>query len=351
INSEGDLRWIENVGLGDFNPILTANREKLVLIAGKHAVTEIRRYDVTNEKGFHLESIRSLNIHVFAGTIAPNNGVYLHRLGGAENLEPGTRSLFNRISSVMRADLQANLFWQSPQGIVHKTAVNLAQSQLGEPAIVFDSFGGWKWVGAGDLNGDGLTDFVGMNEARQLGAIFGNASMPPVLLREGKSIPPHWTVVAVADMNIDNRADIILRNTQNQLGVLYMNGVNQTDNGFLNHGKPVSPNLRLAAVADLNRDDYADLIWQTTDGRVAVSFMKGGFIDRSFYINDGRSVGIDWQLVAVRDMTGNGYNDFIWEHTDGRTAVWLMDKLRRTGAANLHKSIEMPLGWNLLGMQ
>jgi len=80
----------------------------------------------------------------------------------------------------------------------------------------------------------------------------------------------------------------------------------------------------VAAVADLDGNGKPDLIWQHTDGTVAVWYMGGA--DGSAYLSSKALAGASsvWRVAAVADLDGNGKPDLIWQHTDGTVAVWYM---------------------------
>jgi hypothetical protein len=34
--------------------------------------------------------------------------------------------------------------------------------------------------------------------------------------------------------------------------------------------------------------------------------------------------GTGWNVQQIADFNGDGKSDILWQHTDGRTAIWLM---------------------------
>lgn len=89
--------------------------------------------------------------------------------------------------------------------------------------------------------------------------------------------------------------------------------------------------------------ETGSVIFKTASGGMAVLLPNG----KTVAINGGRSVTPDWQLVGIADFNGDGKSDFLWQHSDGRLAIWLMD-----GTAVLKAFIvgEAPRGWKAISV-
>ena len=93
-------------------------------------------------------------------------------------------------------------------------------------------------------------------------------------------------------------------------------------------------------VADLNGDGKDDLVFRHTDGRVHLRLMNGVSI---LTAGDALPAGTGWGVTQLLDLNGDGKKDLIFRHTDGSVTVRLMDGLSTIGSANLIG----PGGWSI----
>jgi len=76
---------------------------------------------------------------------------------------------------------------------------------------------------------------------------------------------------------------------------------------------------------DMNGDGYADLLFQHTYGYIAAWTMDGkGTPNGNISIYSGTGLA-GWRLAAVADVNGDGNADLIFQHTSGYIAAWTMD--------------------------
>ena len=82
---------------------------------------------------------------------------------------------------------------------------------------------------------------------------------------------------------------------------------------------------------DFDGDGSTDILWQHTDGRTALWLMKGRVPATITTLLDA---GTGWTAKAVADFNGDGTSDILWEHTDGRSALWIMQGGAQNGPAS-----------------
>jgi hypothetical protein len=109
--------------------------------------------------------------------------------------------------------------------------------------------------------------------------------------------------------------------------------------------EPASPGWNPVGTADFNGDGQTDVLWQHTNGWVAVWFLDSGKRLGQARIGDAASA---WKIRATGDLDGNGSPDIIWQHDDGFTAVWLMDKTNYTARLPLRVP-PVDAGWTIVG--
>ena len=78
----------------------------------------------------------------------------------------------------------------------------------------------------------------------------------------------------------------------------------------------------LAGVGDFNGNHYDDILWRHNNGETAI------WINRyeGYYRHWPEGApGLDWQIAGVADFNGDRRSDILWRNTDGTLAVWLMN--------------------------
>jgi hypothetical protein len=127
------------------------------------------------------------------------------------------------------------------------------------------------------------------------------------------------------DFNGDGRDDILWRDVSN--GVV-SNWLGTPNGGFVvNDELALDPwaHGTLAAIGDFNGDGRDDTLWRSDGTELFVGFTDpGGAFN--FYWNLGfvpPEVPISWQVVGAGDFNGDGLDDILWRHDDGRISNWL----------------------------
>lgn len=130
------------------------------------------------------------------------------------------------------------------------------------------------------------------------------------------------------DLNGDGRADLLFRDrVTGQLAVWLMNGAQRLSSATI-AGPVPAVDWRLVAVADLDADGRADLLWQHQRLPISIGWgMNGAQRIRTLLLPSIGESG--WRLAGAADFTGDGTADLLWHHPDtGRVRV-----LRLTGGS------------------
>ena len=138
-----------------------------------------------------------------------------------------------------------------------------------------------------------------------------------------------WQIVGIGDFDGNYVSDILWRHSSGPLAVWTIrNGqfYNQMDVRGGAHKWPLgssNPNdWSVSGVGDFNGDHYDDILWRHNNGETAI------WINRyeGYYRHWPEGApGLDWQIAGVADFNGDRRSDILWRNTDGTLAVWLMN--------------------------
>jgi hypothetical protein len=246
-------------------------------------------------------------------------------------------------------DGKADVLWRNTSGSLIEWLMNgsvITQSSFvtagGTPVNPDPS---WSFLGAGDFNGDGMSDMLWRNASGEIaewqvnGTVIAgsgdlNAGGHAVFLGGA------WNVAGIGDFNGDGKADIIWRNASGEVAEWQMDGSTIIGSGDLNAGGvAVAPtaNWSVAGVGDFNADGNADLLWRdSSSGALVEWLMKGSSIIGSGSVTlGGTPVNPDpsWHMVEIGDFNGDARADILWRNNNGSLAEWFMKGTAIVGTA------------------
>jgi len=211
----------------------------------------------------------------------------------------------------------------------------------------------WKVVGSADLDGDGNTDLLlqdsgsgdliywQMNGVNQLGVQFITPRNPGT----------NWNVVGVADINRDGYADIVFQNSVTfDIFVWYMRGPTMIGGGFINPRNP-GAGWNVVAVGDLNNDGQADLLFQNSNtNQVYVWFLHSDTKVSEGFLNPP-DPGAGWSVAGLVDLLGKGRPQIVFQNANtGALAYWVTNGLNLLSFDTLKPNSASPgLPWKLAG--
>ena len=189
---------------------------------------------------------------------------------------------------------------------------------------------GFRVIGAGDLNGDGLRDMVWRDTSRrELWLWQGSANGQ----FQVQSLGPHpdgdYSLVGVSDVDGDGKEDLLWHSrTRGTLTLWLMDGPFRRGDG----SSAISSRFEVAGVGDLTGDGRADVVWrdsERTEVWLWAAQPAGGFAPR--FISPHPPA--PWDLIGVEDLDGDGRADLVWhDAVRGQLDTWLMNGETRRGA-------------------
>jgi hypothetical protein len=104
---------------------------------------------------------------------------------------------------------------------------------------------------------------------------------------------------------------------------------------------PLSTMLVITPYGDFDGDGSDDIVWRHSDGRITTWLMNGTSANSSAELLGS---GTGWNLSRLADMDGDGSLDILWQHIDGRVAAYLMDRTAPSVATQL---LNAGSGWSV----
>jgi hypothetical protein len=210
----------------------------------------------------------------------------------------------------------------------------------------------WKVVGIPDMNNDGYADILFQRNTGRLylwymrGAnVEGSTDLSPRGMAD-----PIWRVVGTPDMNNDGYADILFQNKHNGILYLwYMSGAAASGMTYLSP-KGISPIWKVVGTPDMDRDGYADIMFQRElDGLLYVWYMQGTTArEGALFGNTGDP---QRKVVGTSDMNGDGWADILFQYGhNGALYLWYMDGITATSGTGFSLNPGNPL-WKVVGAE
>ena len=212
----------------------------------------------------------------------------------------------------------------------------------------------WKVAGTGDLNGDGFTDIVWRHETQGLLAYWFlqyELVVGTGLLSVSKVTDLNWQIKGVGDVDGDRYGDLVWQHTDGTLAVWTMRGATVSSTNILSIPKVALASWKVAGVVDANRDGYADLIFQdTVTGTLATWFLRGSTVLGTHYLSIPKQADSNWRVQGASDIDGSGVPKMLWRHiTSGWVAEWTLSGFVVTGTYFFNPNNVSNLNRNIVG--
>jgi len=187
-----------------------------------------------------------------------------------------------------------------------------------------------------DFNGDAKFDVLWQNQqtGQLLAWHMNGASVVTSRFLTPSQVGLDWKLRGSGDFNNDGKPDLVWQNTTTGDVLFYMmDGTLAFSMGYFNPSK-VDPIWQIAAVRDMNRDGYPDIVWNNINtGQVLCWYMNGTNMMYAGWINPNPLGDTGWRVRGSGDFNGDGFPDVVWQHdVTGELLVWLMNGANAVGS-------------------
>jgi hypothetical protein len=135
--------------------------------------------------------------------------------------------------------------------------------------------------------------------------------------------------VGDGDFDGDGKPDLLFQHTDGSVAVWRMNNATLAGSAFLNPSNAGNTTWKVVAIGDFNGDGKVDVMFQNTNGSLGIWYMDGLNL-ASVVMTNPSNPGAGWTVIGAGDFNGDGKLDIALQHTDGTLGVWYL-----TGGNNL----------------
>jgi len=157
-----------------------------------------------------------------------------------------------------------------------------------------------------------------------------------------------WQLVTADDFNRDGQPDLVFQHTDGGIAIWLMNGRTLAQPILTSPSGPSDSNWKVIGAADLNRDCSPDLIFQNrATADLAAWLMDGITLSSGSLLHPANPGDPNWKLAAVADYSGDDHPDLIFQNGD-KMGIWFMNGLNLILGQELSPLIG-DLGWRVMG--
>ena len=275
-------------------------------------------------------------------------------LWSAPSAEVSNNALIVQTGGVLQ-DQRPSLFWHNTDTgelmTWHLNGTTVVDTRPVSVPGISDT--NWKVVGTGDLNGDRHPDILWRHSTEGWLAVWflqNNQVVGSTYLSIDRVTDTAWRLGGIGDVNRDGFADLVWQHAGGRMAVWFMQGHTVVSTATLPYDVGVNSRWQIATIGDVNKDGYADIVWQTTDAWLAVWLLRGGEVLVTQYLSIPQMPDANWRIKAVLAPDSTGNPSLVWRHSvRGDVALWYLNGATVVGTIKTTPSIVDNLDWTIVG--
>lgn len=252
-------------------------------------------------------------------------------------------------------DQRPNIFWhnQSTGRLLtwHLNGTTVVDTRAVSISGIADT--NWKVAGIGDLNGDRHGDILWRHATEGWLAVWflqNNTVIGTSYLSINRVADTAWRLGGLGDVDGDGFADLVWQHTDGRLAVWFMRNEAVVGTTVLPYNVGVNSRWQIATIGDVNKDGYADIVWQTTDAWLAVWLLRGGSVLLTQYLSIPQMPDANWRIKSVAGPDATGYPALVWRHSvRGDVALWYMNGPTVVSTIKTTPSVVDNMNWTVVG--
>jgi FG-GAP-like repeat len=168
----------------------------------------------------------------------------------------------------------------------------------------------------------------------------------------GSRLFPLVLLLCLGSTNAAAQTELLWQHSDGHLAVWTLQGTNSLSGDPLGPGRLDDPLWQISAEADFNGDNQRDLIFQHQgDGRLAVWLMYGRAQISGQALSPAQVPDLNWKVRGAGDFNGDFKPDLIWQNeVTGQISTWLMDGTTRRDGLLLSPSVVEDTDWRIVGV-
>ena len=215
--------------------------------------------------------------------------------------------------------------------------------------VALERSANWQLAGIGDMDGDGKDDILLRNaDGRWKGYLMDGKAVLDSGSIKGLPTDPVWNVAGLGDLGGDGKTDVVLRHPDGQWLHAPLDGLTVAPNIAVEPNLTKSTKWSVAGIADLNGDGRDDILLRHEDGRWHYYPMNGSLSGPGRGSVTGVTNSLDWHLAGLGDLNGDGRDDILLRHVEGRWTYHPMNG-RNVTAGKGGVSLTPNTAWRMAG--
>jgi hypothetical protein len=226
-----------------------------------------------------------------------------------------------------------------------------------KPLSMVNSDTAWKVAAVGDLNGDRYADVLWRHSTQGWLAVWyltaNNVVSGTSYLSIDRVTDPDWRVGGIGDVDGDGYGDLVWHyNPTGALAVWFIRGATVVNTTTLPYNLGPNSRWQIATIGDVNRDGFADLVFQTTDAWLATWLMRGGTVLTTQYFSIPQMPDSNWRIKGVASPDSTGWAALVWRHNvRGDIALWYVNGSTVMGTIKTTPSTVDNMDWTVVGVR